>query len=398
MSRIFQFYLLAMLCVAVQSCSNDSFDEPIALDKDFREELLLDEESQAVANEVNQLILDKICLSSRTNENVKSYPDYYGGSYIERNGYLTILISGDSIFGVSQIVKVTSNPIVKFRKCDFSYQELLNVLNNVTKSLENASNLVGENVTAAGINDRDNTVEVFMADISEYNISEFRKIYDHPSITFHKMRGIEYEASTSVSPAYKLCLTSASTDKDFGSFGFRARDKSNSKIVGFVTAGHVIEADDYCFYNQKTFGRCTKSYPNGAKADAAFVVPDNSNITYDLTNNINGDTLAELSTKTSLPGAGTYVNMWGAESGHQGGYVKNTTYIIYKDKKPLISDLVTADYKSAGGDSGGIIYTYVSSSKTRFTVGIHLGRATDSNLAVYSKADNVMNLLGVERY
>ena len=133
MSRIFQFYLLAMLCVAVQSCSNDSFDEPIALDKDFREELLLDEESQAVANEVNQLILDKICLSSRTNENVKSYPDYYGGSYIERNGYLTILISGDSIFGVSQIVKVTSNPIVKFRKCDFSYQELLNVLNNVTK-------------------------------------------------------------------------------------------------------------------------------------------------------------------------------------------------------------------------------------------------------------------------
>ena len=47
--------------------------------------------------------------------------------------------------------------------------------------------------------------------------------------------------------------------------------------------------------------------------------------------------------------------MWGAESGHQGGYVKNTTYIIYKDKKPLISDLVTADYKSAGGDSGGII-------------------------------------------
>ena len=98
-----------------------------------------------------------------------------------------------------------------------------------------------------------------------------------------------------------------------------------------------------------------KSYPNGAKADAAFVVPDNSNITYDLTNNINGDTLAVLSTKTSLPGAGTYVNMWGAESGHQGGYVKNTTYIIYKDKKPLISDLVTADYKSAGGDSGGII-------------------------------------------
>ena len=35
MSRIFQFYLLAMLCVAVQSCSNDSFYEPIDLDNDF---------------------------------------------------------------------------------------------------------------------------------------------------------------------------------------------------------------------------------------------------------------------------------------------------------------------------------------------------------------------------
>lgn len=398
MSRIFQFYLFAMLCVVAQSCSNDFLEEPIDLNNDLREELSLDEESQAVANEVNQLILDKICGVSRTNENVKSYPDYYGGSYIEHNGFLTILISGDSIYGASQVVKVTSNPIVRFRKCDFSYQELLNVLDNITKSLEDAPHLVGENVTAAGINDQDNTVEVFMADISEYNISEFRKIYDHPAITFHKMSGIKYEASTSVSPAFKLCLTSASTDNNFGSFGFRARDKTNPKIVGFVTAGHVIEVDDYCFYNQKIFGRCTKSYPNGINADAAFVVPDNSNITYDLTNDINGDPLAVLSTKTSLPGAGTYVNMWGAESGHQGGYIKNTNYIIYKDKKPLISDLVTADYKSAGGDSGGIIYTYVSSSKTRFTVGLHLGRATDSNLAIYSKADNVMNLLGVERY
>lgn len=32
-----------------------------------------------------------------------SYPDYYGGSFIEKDGFLTISIKGDSVSGVNRI-------------------------------------------------------------------------------------------------------------------------------------------------------------------------------------------------------------------------------------------------------------------------------------------------------
>lgn len=396
MRRYFKIYVLSMLCMIVQSCSDDSFEEPFDVVDEIQNDLVLNEEGQYVANEINSHILDEICVTSRSNG--KSYPDYYGGSYIEKNGDLTIFISGDSIRGVDQIKRITSNPIVKFRRCEFAYQELLDVLNNITENLKNAPYLVSGNVTAAGINCADNSVEVFLADIAENRILAFKDMYSHPSISFHKMGGIDLEA-TSISPGYKLCLTTSTTDNNYGSFGFRARDKSNPKVVGFVTAGHVIDAEDYCFYNQKTYGKCTKSYPDGPKADAAFVVPDNASITYELTNKINGDASSILSVETKQPGPGTYVNLWGASSGHTGGYIKDIKYILYdKNNNPKITDLVSAAYTSAGGDSGGIVYTYISSSNTRYTVGIHLGHDKDNNLAIYSKADNVLSLLGVERY
>ena len=61
-------------------------------------------------------------------------------------------------------------------------------------------------------------------------------------------------------------------------------------------------------------------------------------------------------------------------------------------------NMTSTDYESDGGDSGGIVYTLIKSSNTRYTVGVHHGRSKDGKLAIYSKADNVLNTLGVERY
>lgn len=66
------------------------------------------------------------------------------------------------------------------------------------------------------------------------------------------------------------------------------------------------------------------------------------------------------------------------------------------DDKIVMQDLVSADYKSAEGDSGGIVYTYISSSNTRYTVGVHKGSI--EGLSLYSKADNVLSALGLKRY
>lgn len=64
--------------------------------------------------------------------------------------------------------------------------------------------------------------------------------------------------------------------------------------------------------------------------------------------------------------------------------------------KTVMKDMVTAAYASKGGDSGGLVYTIVSSTNKRYTVGVHKGSYED--LAIYSKADNVLTALGLKRY
>lgn len=107
----------------------------------------------------------------------------------------------------------------------------------------------------------------------------------------------------------------------------------------------------------------------------------------------------QLSTVTSQPGAGTYVNKWGAKTGNSGGYIKSTNVKVVDDAgKERFVNMTSVNYDSDNGDSGGIVYTLIKSSNTRYTVGVHYGRSEDGSLAIYSKADNVLSILGVERY
>ena len=63
---------------------------------------------------------------------------------------------------------------------------------------------------------------------------------------------------------------------------------------------------------------------------------------------------------------------------------------------PLSSDVTEATYDSEGGDSGGIVYSYIGSTNTRLTLGIHLGRY--GNNAIYSKANEINDALNISRY
>lgn len=89
----------------------------------------------------------------------------------------------------------------------------------------------------------------------------------------------------------------------------------------------------------------------------------------------------------------------GCKTGNSGGYIKSTNITVLDDNgNERFINMTSTDYESDGGDSGGIVYTLIKSSNTRYTVGVHHGRSKDGKLAIYSKADNVLNTLGVERY
>lgn len=77
-------------------------------------------------------------------------------------------------------------------------------------------------------------------------------------------------------------------------------------------------------------------------------------------------------------------------------------HVQSKTTSEIFTDMVFVDCTCQGGDSGGIVYSYIKSKNIRYTVGIVFGvlddESTTVHYMVYSKADNVLNALGVERY
>lgn len=120
-------------------------------------------------------------------------------------------------------------------------------------------------------------------------------------------------------------------------------------------------------------------------------------LTYPPSNLICNTASYTLSTATSLPGKGTLVNLRGATTNTSSGYILSTDATVYDPQfQTTFTNLTTADYHTAGGDSGGIIYTYISSTNTRYTVGINKG--VKDGIAYFVKADLALDGLGVSRY
>ena len=166
-------------------------------------------------------------------------------------------------------------------------------------------------------------------------------------------------------------LEGATAQPAYGSFAFRARETSGQHGIGMVTAAHVISVGEYVYNWNDNIGTYTQSTLAGT-VDAAFVViTDTAN--YDPSNYLYGDFSNLLSTSTSLPGTGTTVNKRGATTGHTSGYIVNTNAQSQASNGNLLTNLTLATYSSDSGDSGGIVYTYVSSTSTRYTVGVHRG-------------------------
>lgn len=159
---------------------------------------------------------------------------------------------------------------------------------------------------------------------------------------------------------------------------------------GIVTAGHGYKVGDNVEFEYVSVGVCTKSQQFGT-VDAAFCEVTNSNY---IPSNTIEFTSYVLSTSTASAAYNTSVTLAGAMSGIQVGRITSTsssqTFNSIRNY-----DLVETDYKSTGGDSGGLIFI-TGSNGIRYTGGIHLGVA--NNKKYYSKASNVLNALGLTRY
>lgn len=314
----------------------------------------------------------------------KIYPDYYGGSYINDSGQLVVYVTDNA--AMPAVLLDNSNVI--YEPCTYSYNELLTVMDELNSyKFSRMKNVIASNFNEFGIYDSENRVIVKLDNLSEESIKEFKEnVCDSDAIEFEQGYG-PINTEVSVNAGAKISFSGGSA-----SVGYRAK---RNGVVGIVTAGHAAESvGTDISYNGTNFASC-KATQQGGKADAAFCAITNSS--YSPTNTLEG-TSNVLSKTISKPGVGTTINKIGMKTGHTTGKVLSTNSTATFTSGATISNLTTADYSSAPGDSGCVIYSYISSTNARLTLGIHTGASNDGVTRYFTKANEVNAALGTSRY
>lgn len=318
------------------------------------------------------------------------YPDYYGGAYINDAGKLVVLIKGSPNRYKKNIEDIIGNQDVEFIACKNSYKNLNSImkkLNNYKSDPITSQNVNSKNFNMFYLDDISNSLIVYLNDDSEIKKKEFKKyVYNSNAILFKKKVG-DFVYNANINPGDKI-----SSPKGNGSMGFRAKNSAGEE--GIVTAGHLIDQYQTLSYNGSPIGICTISNIV-SNYDAAFI-PITEPYLNLATNTISGTTNI-LSTATSSPGVGTLVNKVGQSTGATSGKILSTSASVTVNGFTH-TNLTSTNYNSAAGDSGGIVYSYVSSTNTRYTLGIHTGEYLAEGIRYYSKASIVLSGLNVTRY
>lgn len=398
------FSILSMAFFAIfslSSCSDKSFDKPDeklhlqskTLNTNLHGEEIIyvdvDGSFQSKANGYLEKINNAFSSThGREKNGISDYPGYYGGAYINQMGKLVVLIKGGSAKGKENMINIIGSDDFITLPCEHSYKMLVKIMDDLNEfKLNKANGAKSTNFNTYGLSDVRNKIFIELDEFNDKKIEEFKKtVMNSSAIEFQKSSG-----RCVLQGALKAgCVAEA--DAYTGSFAFRAKRNSDGK-AGMVTAGHVIPVGGGLYENSIFIGTCSASNQSGS-VDAAFI-PINDPVTY-FPSNLLCNTADALSIQTSQPGVTAVVNMRGKTTGYSSGTIINTNVTTTASSGITYTNLTTANYASAAGDSGGIIYTYISSTNTRPTVGIHLGANT--TVAFFTKAPLALSTLGVYRY
>ena len=395
------FIMMIATCATLASCSNDDSEEYLS-EQESQNTIstkTLDSEMglQTAAYEAYKNAMKKLCSQTRSGD--VSYPDFYGGSYIDYDGDLVILIKEGYEGDASDLLGTNVDNVV-IKNCKYSYNELLNVLNLIRKKAEEKNEILFKTTSMYGIDEESNSVNVVLYDKEQRLIDLFKaKIANSPVLNF-----MEGDAATLHSGINCGGIISYSKDGKThnASMGYRAKDTNGN--IGIVTAGHFISKGQSLMDSQKnTIGTCLYSRDYDGILDAAFCKITSTN--YIPTNRIMymANTAKDtLSTETMNPPKGSYVNMVGQATGKRvSGTISNVSYdVLNASKKVLLQDVYLASYTSKSGDSGGIVYALRSAHNQRLTVGINIGsaRINGTTYGMCVKASNINRIFGLTRY
>lgn len=390
----YSFIIMSML-LCLSSCSDESFNNwNPATSQEIKEstiDMCADKQLKANAS-LNNLLCEFNKLSTRTST-PNYYPEYYGGAYINQKGNLVVYIKNKKDVSIKKALSTyAQDDSLIYKECKYSLNELNELIERITLYKLNNNNQLSNSIYAYYIVDSENKIIVeYDANITNFTQLFNNKIFNHNSVTFIASTTKPEDISTNINLGSPISAYTGTGMIANGSIGYRA--KLNG-IIGFVTAGHVVPSEDtYVEFEGINFAICRKRQYSGS-VDAAFcetLTPPG----YTVTNIIDG-TSNVLSTEISEPGAGTTVNKRGQKTGSSSGqiYSTNANFTI---NGITFTNLTSVNNMTAdNGDSGGIVYSYVSASNTRYTLGILKGILNGKTY--YCKANQINKSLGITRY
>lgn len=346
-------------------------------------------------NNLRALYLDSIMKTRNT------YASYFGGCYL-KNGELVVKLTDVSETIVSYVNGIVGG-LVEYEKCSVSLGELKvikshienYIIANIGSDDELTSRLI-DSIVCVSTDIVGNAVCVSIKDCSKEQISLFKKmIIDSEYVTFRYSEGYVDDV-VYVKPGEEIIIM-VNGESKYYSMGFRCKKlKSNGTYAkGFVTAAHGGPSVGDIVYTagwQQIGSVLAKSYSNGGKVDAVFVEVTNSN--YDCSNTIYSNGTI-LTAGTATLSVGSSVSKYGYSTALTSGEISDTDASLI-DNGITITNLYEADYMSAYGDSGCVVFDPIS----KLIAGIHKGRdATfNKNKAYFVKTSNIRSSLGVTLY
>lgn len=399
-----KFWLLGMLPVFFFSCT----DKDNLVSSDLQMNRTLDVKDAPIEEDALNIYetLNTSFVSTRSGS--KIYPDNYGGNYLDENGNFIVLVVENKKDLKSSLI-IPDGAIIKY--CKYSYQELLDVMDVLVNYKPEKNEKIYDNFPVAFIDEKLNRIVVQLVDYSETAIKEFKEyVSDSDAIIFTKNESIPQRKKESPDwnieyiPAFSETLDASKpflAGAPFGSISIGYRAKRNGE-AGLVTCAHWLKNGQNISINGNVIGTVTAWVYSGC-VDACFIKL--SDLTYEGSNTLYkypGSTAnGEISTEIKEYGVGFTVNKIGQTTQRTWGEIFSVAEMIKDPDDNVVFYPVTGvKYNCGNGDSGGIVYSYVSSTDTRYTVGVHKAHGTyqGNPCGYYTRANDIKDKLGVSRY
>lgn len=382
---------LSLTLITFRTCYAEEFtnydisaEEAISLDRFNSKFVVQQERSCRTFEKIKDLLLsDSLLLEdiphNRKNYNKLTFTNDYGGSYINEKGDLVVYLKEENTNSQRLLKEIDKNIIIK--PSQYSFRELMDIMNHINDYKQKNNNEFSQEFNYYEISDCENRVIVELKRLSDENIAEFKeRVCNSEAIIFRQSQSDGCE-ETNINAGSKVTSLGSSA-----SMGYRVR---RNGVNGMVTAAHFVKDGALVWKDGVRIGHCVTSIYSGS-VDAAFV-----NITNGQPSNIIDGAGKELSVLIKEPVAGSLVTKRGMKTGTTSGKIVSTN-ASWSVNGTVFTNLTSATYSSNNGDSGGVVYSYDSSTGNRYTLGIHKGR--NGGKAIFIKANKINNALGTRRY